>query len=101
MSEIIVISVISAVLFIFSIFLLSGRGTFLIAGFNTMSKEQKARYDVNGLCRLIGTITMLFAITTPFLMIESILDWYVWVYLAFVIVLCVIAVYLANTKYRV
>ena len=31
-----------------------GKGAFLIAGYNTMSKEKKARYDKNALCRFMG-----------------------------------------------
>ncbi len=32
-----------------------GKGAFLIAGYNTMSKEKKARYDKNALCRFMGS----------------------------------------------
>ena len=33
-----------------------GKGACIIAGYNTMSKEKKARYDKNALCRFMGKI---------------------------------------------
>ena len=46
-----IVMVICAVL---SIILLSGRGSFLIAGYNTADKEEKAKYDEKKLCRVMG-----------------------------------------------
>ena len=100
MSEVVAIWLTSGLLLVISIILLCGRGSFMIAGFNTMSKAKKARYNVVGLCRLIGIVTLLIAITMPLLIIESIRDWYVWFYLAFIIIVCIIAVVIANTKLR-
>ncbi len=40
--------------------LFSGRGAFLIAGYNTMPKSERAKYDVKRLCRGVGKL--LFAI---------------------------------------
>lgn len=39
---------------VLSVFLLSGRGGFLIAGYNTSSPEQKAKVDEKKLCRVMG-----------------------------------------------
>jgi len=39
---------------ILSIILLMGKGGFLIAGYNTMSKEKKKRYNEKKLCRIMG-----------------------------------------------
>ena len=39
---------------ILSIVLLIGKGSFLIAGFNTASKEEKQKYNVKLLCRIMG-----------------------------------------------
>lgn len=41
-------------LFIMAVFLLKGKGAFLIAGYNTMSKDEKAKYDEKALCRFVG-----------------------------------------------
>ena len=37
-------------------FLLAGRGTWLIAGYNTMPKEERERYDERALCRFMGKL---------------------------------------------
>ena len=39
---------------ILSVVLLSGHGAFLIAGYNTLSKEEKSKYDEKKLCRVFG-----------------------------------------------
>ena len=43
-------------LFLISLLLLSGRGAFLISGYNMMSKEAKANYDEKALCRGVGKL---------------------------------------------
>lgn len=37
-----------------SIYLLTGHGSWLIAGYNTTSKEEKGKYDGKKLCRVTG-----------------------------------------------
>jgi len=39
---------------VLAIFLLNGKGAFLIAGYNTMSSDEKAQYDQLKLCRFAG-----------------------------------------------
>ena len=39
---------------IISIYLISGRGSNLIAGYNTADKEKKEKYDAKKLCRVVG-----------------------------------------------
>ena len=46
--------VVVVILAVMSIVLLAGKGSFLIAGFNTASKEVKQKYDVKRLCRVVG-----------------------------------------------
>ncbi len=46
--------VVDALFAIISITLLMGKGSFLIAGYNMMSKEEKQRYNVKRLCRVVG-----------------------------------------------
>ena len=41
---------------IFAIFLSKGKGAFLIAGYNTMSDSEKAKYDEIALCKFMGKI---------------------------------------------
>ena len=40
---------------VFSIVLLLGRGSWLISGYNTASKEKKAKYKEKKLCRVMGS----------------------------------------------
>ena len=52
-----IISLIGFIAFlIFGIFLSKGKGAFLIAGYNTMSKSEKAEYDETALCKFMGKI---------------------------------------------
>ena len=39
---------------VLSIVLISGHGSWLISGYNTASKEEKAKYDEKKLCRTMG-----------------------------------------------
>ncbi|GGE58930.1 DUF3784 domain-containing protein [Priestia taiwanensis] len=41
---------------IFAIILSRGKGAFLLAGYNTMSDEEKAQYDEVALCKFMGKI---------------------------------------------
>ena len=38
-----------------------GKGAFLIAGYNTMPREKKERYDKNALCRFMGKLMFALA----------------------------------------
>ena len=51
---VIVIFCIAAVLLIMGIVLCTGHGSWLLAGYNTMKKEEKEKYDVKKLCRGTG-----------------------------------------------
>jgi len=50
------------VLAVLSILLMSGRGSWLIAGYNTASKQEKEKYDEKKLCRVIGGGLAVFAL---------------------------------------
>ena len=43
---------------ILGVVFLSGRGAFLIAGYNTMSKERKSQYNEKALCRAVGVMML-------------------------------------------
>ena len=45
-------------LLIASILLLQGKGAMLIAGYNTLSAEDKAKYDKVALCKAVGKIVL-------------------------------------------
>ncbi len=58
-AKMIVCGVLFLLFVILGIILLAGRGARLIAGYNTMSKEERERYDERALCRFMGRL-MLF-----------------------------------------
>jgi len=71
---------IGLVMIIFSIILLTGRGSFLIAGFNTMSKSEKEKYDAAALSRFIGKIMLQISMLTIVVGIEALIEyWWFWV----------------------
>lgn len=43
------------------ILLTMGKGSFLISGFNTMSKEEKEEYDIVSLCKFMGKFLFIIA----------------------------------------
>ncbi len=58
-----VICIILGLLFIaMSVFLFMGKGKWLIAGFNTMSEEERAQYDDRKVCRAVGAVCALCAV---------------------------------------
>jgi hypothetical protein len=44
---------------VMAVFLLYGKGAFLIAGYNTMSEEKRATYDEKALCRSVGRFLLI------------------------------------------
>ena len=52
----IIFGIIIALMIVMSVFLLNGKGAFLIAGYNTMSKKRKALYDEKAMCRFAGAL---------------------------------------------
>jgi hypothetical protein len=47
--------------------LISGRGGFLIAGYNTMNKQEQAKYDEKALCRIVGWFLILISFFLMFI----------------------------------
>jgi hypothetical protein len=58
----IVAYIIIAIFVICGIILLCGKGSWLIAGYNTASEEEKKKYDVKKLCRSMGVMCLLLSI---------------------------------------
>lgn len=64
----------TAFFIIFGIALSRGRGADLIAGYNTMSKEKKAQYDMEAICKFYGKIMIILALPMPLIALGGILD---------------------------
>ena len=54
----IVLICVIAIFLILAILLLCGKGAFLIAGYNTMTKEEKEKYDSKALCKSTGKLML-------------------------------------------
>lgn len=57
--KMIITYIVAGLMFVLSIILLSGRGSWLIAGYNTMSKEQQNKYDSKKLTRATGIMSII------------------------------------------
>lgn len=52
----------SILFIILGIVFLSGKGAFLIAGFNTMPKSEQEKYDTVSMCKFMGKMMFLLAL---------------------------------------
>jgi len=89
-------------LIILSIFLLKGKGAFFIAGYNTMSDEERATYDEKALCRSVGWLLLIIT-ALMFLIPLAIhfdLTWLLWVSFVLIMVITIGFAIYANTGNR-
>lgn len=79
---------------------LLGKGSFLIAGYNTMSKSEQEKVNIKVLMTFVGKIVIIIGLLTPILIIGGIYNiiFLIWLYVVLVIGLSVFAVVYANTK---
>lgn len=98
-AALIITSIIGLLFTVMALVLLTGRGAFLIAGYNTASKKEKEKYDSKALCRFMGKILLPIGIFTPLVAIGGIyeIDWMNTLYTFGVIALSIFAVIYANT----
>ena len=94
-----IVFVIFAVL---SIILLSGHGSWFISGYNTASKEEKAKYNEKKLCRTMGIGMSVIAILLLSMgVFENILPaFFVYIALGIILADVVIIIVLGNTICR-
>lgn len=59
---------IPSALFLIAIYFFTGRGTMLISGYNTLPKEERARYDTRALTRAMGIFTLIMAVLMAFIL---------------------------------
>ena len=84
---------------VLSIVLISGHGSWLISGYNTASKEEKAKYNEKKLCRTMGIGMSVIAILLLIMgVFENILPaFFVYIALGIILVDVVIIIVLGNT----
>ena len=98
----VITSVIGLSLIVMSIFLLIGKASFLIAGYNTMSKEEKSKYDGIALSKFIGEILLPIGILCPGTAVAAIfnISWFPALFIAVTLSLSTFAVIYCNTGNR-
>lgn len=93
------------VIFLFllvGIMLSLGKWSFLIAGFNTMSKEEKANYDEISLCKFMGKFMFVIAfciflfVLSDFLLIPILFN----IGIGLLIISVIFIIIYANTNHR-
>ena len=79
-----------------------GKWSFLIAGFNTMSKEEIEKYDVISLCKFTGKIMFVVAFSIALFILSDILMMPILLNIGVVIIISsvIFAVIYANTGNR-
>lgn len=102
MLPLIICTAIGGVLIILSIILLTGRGAFLIAGYNTKSKSEKEEYDVPALCRFMGKILLPLALLIILIGIERLheFSWFIPAWMIITIGVVTFTIVYANTGNR-
>lgn len=58
--------IIPALMVLLAFYFFSGRGAMLISGYNTMSKEERARYNIKELTRAVGIFMLVLAVLMAF-----------------------------------
>ena len=97
MTSSIILWTLTVILAIWSLVLLSGHGSTSIAGFNTMTEDEKKLCFVMGICMLVCTLVIFYLallnpnITTATALIAG----------SIIAIDCVVTVYLVNTKCKI
>lgn len=76
-AEIITLLLTIIVFFALSLYLLQGKGGFLIAGYNTLPTEEKEKYDEAALCKAMGKVILAVTGSLLFYLLGAVLekDW--------------------------
>lgn len=87
------------ILVILSVVLLSGHGANLIAGYNTLSSEKKAKYNEQKLCHVVGFGLLIMTILILFMGLGELVlpAWFAHVALGIMIVDGIVMIILSNT----
>ncbi|WOV87897.1 DUF3784 domain-containing protein [Sporosarcina oncorhynchi] len=82
--------------------LFNGKGSFLIAGFNTMPSEEKEKYDVIALCKFVGKMMFALAFSMFFWFLSEAYDSQLLFYIGLILFLALVAFMLIfiNTRDR-
>lgn len=78
--------------------MICGKGSFLIAGYNTASKEEKERYDEKKLCRVMGLGMLIISLLmiAMFAFINVFPEFFVWIFGAAILIDVIVMIILVN-----
>lgn len=62
---------------VIALYMLTGRGSFLIAGYNFMPESEKAKYNEKHLCQFVGMLMLLTSIFVALMEYTSISELYI------------------------
>jgi len=98
----IITAAIALPLLVMAIFLLNGKGAFLIAGYNTMSSKERETYDEKALCKAVGWLLLLISVFSMFFPLSISLEstWLFWASFIPIMILPLGFVIYANTGNR-
>ena len=90
----------TAFLGIYSLILLSGHGSVLIAGFNTMTEDEKKTIDEKKLCFVMGISTSVCALTMLYMAVlnPNITITTTIIASSIITIDLIVSIYIANTK---
>lgn len=100
--ELIVFGVFTCVFILFGGLLMKGHGAYLIAGFNTLPKEEQAKYDVPALTKFMGKLMFVIAFSMIVFMVGAIFEMEAFFVVGTIIILVTVIfmVLYTNTKDR-
>jgi len=88
---------------ILGILFLKGKGAFLIAGYNTASKAEKAKIDERKLCRYMGKLMFALAGSWLIVALSTMFDapWLLWLGIGLFLFMCIGGVIYINSGNRI
>lgn len=98
----IIFGLVTGLLFVLSVILMMGKGAWLIAGYNTLSKAEKSQYDSAALCRFIGKYLLSVSLLMPAIPVGAIfkIHWLTAAYIAYMLISTVFVAVYCNTGNR-
>lgn len=87
---------------VLGIILYRGKGAFLIAGYNTSSREEKSKYDEKALCKAVGKMMFALSGTWCVVALGSVLEsWTIfWLGIGLFLAVIIVGVIYMNTGRR-
>ena len=100
--EFIILGSVSVLFVTLAALFLGGRGSFLIAGYNTASEEEKSKIDEKALCKFVGKLMLIIALFPLFVALGIYFDsfWITMLATIAIVVFAIGATIYANTGDR-